>query len=89
MPVLTIKVQTFEEGLTKKNGLSFNPNKVVKELSMDEVCIMERGTQQGGTSLMFKLTDNDGNQFSAQLTGRLLEGLNSALQGAEARFRGV
>lgn len=60
---------------------------VTAELDMHSVTILEHGTQNGLSSLMFGLTNPDtGEHYIAQLTGTLLKNLAAGLRGAEQNW---
>ena len=59
----------------------------LKDLEVTHAIILEKGTTGGKTSILFRLVDGAGQEYSAQMTARILvNGLASATKGACARF---
>ena len=52
----------------------------------DKVGILEKGTEDGRTSLMLVMQDEEGNIYVTQCTARIFRSIAAALNGAMERF---
>jgi hypothetical protein len=86
MAVLQVRIQSLEDarnGYPVKEGITPENAKEVGDFA---VCIQEKGTVGGQTTLMFLLTDKEGKTTYAQCTASQFEMLMGAYKGAQERF---
>lgn len=57
----------------------------IRSASITGVVIILKGMTSGGASVDFQITDADGNEFVAMLSGGLVHQIGAALRGAENR----
>lgn len=57
----------------------------IRGCSITQAIIVCKGTQEGRCTVDFQITAQDGTQFVAMLTGRIVTALAAAIAGAEAR----
>lgn len=83
----SLTILTHELGQPPVND-GADPANYKGELEMKSMVILERGTQSGDTSVMFRVQDAEGNHYLAQLTGNLFRAACIAFNAADERFKG-
>lgn len=60
----------------------------VKAATLHTVVVVGNGTEDGNATVDFQFTDEQGNNFVAMLTGKLVRGIVSSVDGVEQRTSG-
>lgn len=87
MVKVKVKIQSLKDalaGMVLVDDMELQYSKESKDLT---VCILEGGTVNGKTSLMFILKMPNGSYTHTEITAELFNGIAKALEGAEQRFK--